>query len=98
MKLPHRRIPERHAFNQNILAAIWLNKVRPQVTTFAKDAFTDGSTFGDHLHQRRSRFARVRVARFPTASLAPRPRPPVFAIGPAIKNALARDRDVLLLE
>jgi hypothetical protein len=36
MHFPHRRIDDRHALDQHILAEIWLNELRPQIVPFAE--------------------------------------------------------------
>src|SRR5215471_16365318 len=98
MKLPHRRIPERDAFDQDILAAMRLDKIRPQITALTKHAFTYRCAFGDHLLEQSPCLSRAGVACFPTASLTTGPRPPVLAISLTIKHALAGNGHVLLLK
>src|SRR5437762_6615059 len=98
MNLPHWRILQRHALDQNILAAIGLEQVRSQITSFAEDSLAHGRALGNHLLKQSSRLARTGVALFPAAARASRPRPPIFAIGLAVDYAFAGDRDVLLLK
>src|SRR5882724_5934844 len=57
MDLPHRRISERHAFDQNILAAVRLNELRPQVASFAIDTLADGRGVGHLLVEPRAGLA-----------------------------------------
>ena len=98
MQLPHRRISQRHTLDQNVLAAMRLNEVRPQVSTVAKYSLIHRRTVRDHFHQLRARGAGAAGALLPTTRLPPRPRPPVFATGLPIKHALAGNRDILLLK
>src|SRR5205807_4257166 len=98
MNLPHRRMPERHAFNQNILAAMWLNQVRSQITFITKHALAHGRALGNHLLKQSPCLARVGIALLPSAALPTRPRPPVFAISLAVNYSFTGDRDVLLFK
>src|SRR5437016_1284325 len=98
MELPHRRMPERDAFDQNILAAIRLEQVRTQITSLAEDSLAHGRALGNHFLKQGSRFARAGVSLLPSAAGAPGPRPPIFAISLAIDYTFAGDCDVLLLK
>src|SRR6185369_514905 len=51
MNFPHRRVVDCHAFDQNVLAAIWLNKLRPQIMSLAEHAFPHRHTLFRHRHQ-----------------------------------------------
>ena len=98
MNLPHRRTPKRHAFDQNIMTAVGLNELRPQIAAFAKYAFTHRRCPGDVIIKQRARFTLIWIAFFPTALRPSFPRPPMFAIGIAVDHAFTGDRHISLLK
>src|SRR5882762_398969 len=98
MNLPHRRVPERHAFNQNVLTAIRLEQIRPQITSFAENSLAHGRALSNHFLKQSSRLARAGVSLLPSAACAPSPGPPIFAISLAINYSFASDRDMFLLK
>src|SRR5437762_971492 len=63
-----------------------LNEVRSQITFITKNPLAHGRALGDHLLKQSSRLARVGVTLLPPAAGAPGPRPPMFAIGFAIRS------------
>ena len=98
MNLPHRRTPERHALDQDILAAIRLEEHWPQITSFAEDPFANGRAFGDVVIENSPRFTLIRIAFLPTAACSSFPWPPMFAVRLAVNDAFTGDGDVPLLE
>src|SRR5205823_14932143 len=92
MKLPHRRMPQRHAFDQNVLAAIRLNERWPQVTAFAEDTFADRRAVRDHFIELVPRGELIWIALLPAAARASFPCPPVLTTGIPVDDALTRAR------
>src|SRR2546425_12211155 len=98
MNLPHRRIPERDAFDQNILTAIWLQEHWPQITSVAEHSLAYGRAFVDVLIKQTARLALIGITFLPSTTSSSFPWPPMFAIGLAVDDACAGDRDVPLLK
>src|SRR5947209_4938416 len=96
MDLIHRRIPDGHPINQYAVAAIRLNKLRPQIRALAETPLLDGNIGLAHLHQTRTRLRLARIALFPSAVGASFPGPPVFTVGLPVDYAAPRNRDVFL--
>src|SRR5947209_1512458 len=98
MKLPHRRVTKRDAFDEHVLRAVGLDELRSQITSLAEDAFSDGRALRNHLVEKSACLVLLGVTFLPAATCATLPGPPVGAIRLTINDAFARQRDVLLLE
>src|SRR5882672_1002879 len=98
MNLPHRRVPERDPFNQNVLAPVRLNELWPQVTAFTIDALVYGRSVGHLFVQERARLTLIRIAFLPSALRSSFPRPPMIAISITVDHAFACDRHIRLLK
>src|ERR1700752_1611666 len=98
MNLPHRRVLNRDAFDQDVLAAIRLNKLWPEIVALAEDAFAHGHAFFRHREECRSIRALVAHAFFPAVLWPTVPWPPMLVVALAVKRAFAGDGDVLLLK
>src|SRR5215469_15380548 len=98
MHLPHRRILDGYAFDQHVLATVWLNELRTQVRTFAKLSFADRSPILRHFVQQIARLGCAGLTFLPSPVFTSGPAPPVLKPGLPIKRTFPRDRDVLLLE
>src|SRR6516165_3688765 len=98
MDLPHRRVLQRDAFDQYILAAIRLNELGAKKVTGTKNSFRHGHTPFRHVKKQVPVFRLFRFSLLPSAARASLPWPPMFAIGIAVDGACARDGDVFLLE
>jgi len=96
--LPHRRVQQRHAFDQNVFTLIWLNELRPQKVPFAEDTLFDRCAPFAKREQLIPVVGLFRLACLPPALGLPLPRPPESAVGVSIERALAGDGDILLLE
>src|ERR1700730_2525396 len=98
MNLPHRRVLDRHAFDQDVFATIRLYELRPQVLAFAESSLAHRNAALGHVSQRSPCFSLIPITLFPTILRAPVPRPPRLIVGLAIQNSRTSDGDVLLLE
>src|SRR5215472_896129 len=98
MNLPHRRVFQRHALDQQILATIGLNKLWPQIMSRPEHALGHGYHSLRHVKEQVAVFDLVRLALLPSTMRAPLPWPPMLTIGIAINGALTGDRDVSLLK
>src|SRR3954453_15261065 len=90
MDVPHGSVDDADALDEDVLAAIRLNKVGPKVASIAEDPVANRDATGRHLVEPRTRAGwRIRNGM---------PGPPVFVAGLAIECAAASDRDVCLFE
>src|SRR5205085_8395508 len=91
MDLPHGRVFQGHTFDEDILAAIRLDELRPQIVSFSKDPFAHRDASLRHIKEHVPVFLLAGTALFPTAFLSSFPWPPVVAIGLAVDYATAAD-------
>src|SRR5215211_4399943 len=98
MDLPHRRTDDRHVRNENVLTSVWLDELRTEVVALAKSTLRNGYSLLRHRHETLPSRGVVGCARAPTVLSTPLPGPPVLEARLAVERALARNRDVLLLE
>src|SRR5262249_1916797 len=87
MNLPHRRVANSDAVDEDVLAAVGLDELRAQVMTIAEDTVIDWNAFFSHLEQRVAIGTRLVF-----------PRPPVIVVALAVEYAVAGDGDVALTE
>src|SRR5207248_7649937 len=64
-----RRMLQCDPFDENVLAAIGLEQVRPQITSFAEDSLAHECTPGNHFLKQSSRLARAGVSLLPSAEI-----------------------------
>src|SRR6266550_7540244 len=98
MNLPHWRVPDSHAFDEDVFTMIRLYELRPQIMAFAENSLAHRYAAFCHVCQSSPRFSLVPITFFPTILSAPVPRPPRLIVGLAIQNPRTGDSDVLLLE
>src|SRR5215510_10970738 len=87
MDLPHRRVADGDALDQNVSAAIRLNEVRPQIRTFAENSFADGSPLRPEFDQPLS-----------CRSLGVAPTPPMRLVRLAVDCSRTGDGEVPLFK
>src|SRR5437762_8234822 len=98
MNLPHRRILYRDSLEKNILTAVWLNELWPEVMACSEHSFLDRHAALNHLQQNSAGFSLVRSTFFPTILGPAIPWPPRFRVGLSVECAVTCTCDVLLLE
>ena len=94
MDLPHRRVDDPHALDENVPAPVRLNELRAQIRSIAEDALCHRSS---RFRQAEQPLARCDLVRSPSP-LDILPGPPVRFARLAIECSFSGDRDVLLLE
>src|SRR5947209_10466412 len=98
MDLPHGRVLQRHAFDQHILAAIWLDKLRTQVMPLSKNSFADRRALLGHLQQKSTVCGLVWIAWVPSAFGPAFPRPPVFTVSISVNGSFAGDSNIFFFK
>src|SRR5690242_16143769 len=86
-----------HAFNQNVLRAIWLNKLRAEIVSGTEDALLWWNALCRHFDQFLA-IGRLILSRTGTRRPRRSPIPPVIFVGVTVDLSLTRDRQILLLE
>src|SRR5262249_55495133 len=95
MNLPHRRVNDLNAFNEDVFRAVRLDEVRPQVMPLTEDALANRHTALPHLAQSADVFGCHRRA---ARGATPCPLPPILIRSRTVKCAATRYRNVLLPE
>ena len=89
MNLPHRRVSKRHSLDQNILTAIGLDKLRPQVAAIAEYSLIHWGSASHVVIEPGARFALLGIAFLPTTARPAFPWPPMIAVSIAVDYAFA---------
>src|SRR4029453_7886838 len=93
MDFPHRRIDDRQALDQNILAFVRLDELRSQIVAETEHTFGDRHVLVHHLVQMRTRGPLAEDLRIAAVVRIAVPFPEErFAL--SVERALAGDRDV----
>src|SRR6185437_11276501 len=89
VQLPHGRVPYSEVLEQDVLATVRLDEVRPEVVPFAEDAILHRRALIAHADQGVAIAMETGNSTLRAASGLAHPAPPIFVAGLSVQNALA---------